>query len=91
MKSGDNLPEGTWQISVKLVNKNYQSVKRKEHLLKGWKKLLGTQAKKLSETPWWRFKEVTILRNNIRSINYHINKINNPVKSEKCQVLKKTN
>lgn len=91
MKSGDMLPKGQWKISITLENKNYQKVERKEKLLKGWYKLLDRHAKKLLETPWWRFKEVSILRNNIRSINYHIEKINNPVKSEKCQVRKKTN
>lgn len=61
---------------------------RKEQLLKGWEKLLETQRKKISETPWWRFREVSILRDNIRSINYHINKINNPHKSIKCKTVK---
>jgi len=54
--------------------------KSKEEFLDQYERLLTREKEKLIKVPFWKFRESRTLRNNIRSLQYHINKINNPHK-----------
>lgn len=49
--------------------------KSREEFLRGHERILKQEAKRLKETPWWRFREIKEIRDNIRITQYHIKKI----------------